>query len=356
MKNIFKNITDRNNNLKIGTDSCVGLFRSIPTGIPAIDSRIVGLPPFVELYGPPESGKTTFALHVVATATKAGIPVVYLVSEFPAFDLDRAKYIGVDFDKVLITETTTTIETGFSMVRDILDSLRGHTENPLVVWDTLSVCPIEKEARGESIRVAERASIIRGEIRKLVYAYSRCNYLFLTHEIPNFKEHKYQQYEDDQVSDCGSGLKFHCNMRIQLQKDRPYLNGPNANKGRDILVHIRKSRTCNTTANIVVPLSYEKGFLPVKSLLSCFDQYTTPLKRKNNIYYTKQPKTGRGVQVTLNSKIDKDIYKHLVDKAFKANAPKWYHDLKKQLSDDCLSGICNCDGKCTLQKQKLGIL
>ena len=73
----------------------------IPTGSIALDVAlgIGGLPRgrVIEVYGPESSGKTTVALHAVASAQRSGGVVAFIDAEH-ALDPDYAKALGVDTD------------------------------------------------------------------------------------------------------------------------------------------------------------------------------------------------------------------------------------------------------------------
>jgi recombination protein RecA len=60
----------------------------------------------VEIYGPEASGKTTLALHAVAEAQKVGGTAVFIDAEH-ALDDKYAKRLGVDIDKLLISQPDT---------------------------------------------------------------------------------------------------------------------------------------------------------------------------------------------------------------------------------------------------------
>ena len=82
----------------------------IPTGSTALDVAlgIGGLPRgrVVEIYGPESSGKTTVALHAVASAQKAGGNAAFIDAEH-ALDPVYAKALGVDTDNLLVSQPDT---------------------------------------------------------------------------------------------------------------------------------------------------------------------------------------------------------------------------------------------------------
>ena len=80
---------------------------SIPTGSISIDAAlgVGGLPRgrVVEVFGPESSGKTTFALHVVAEAHTTGGMAAFVDAEH-ALDAIYAKALGVQTDDLLVSQ------------------------------------------------------------------------------------------------------------------------------------------------------------------------------------------------------------------------------------------------------------
>src|SRR5215468_6617699 len=60
----------------------------------------------IEIFGPESSGKTTFALHVVAEAQRLG-GIAALIDAEHALDPDYAKKLGVNIDELLISQPDT---------------------------------------------------------------------------------------------------------------------------------------------------------------------------------------------------------------------------------------------------------
>src|SRR5262249_15245064 len=82
----------------------------IPTGSIALDVAlgIGGLPRgrVVEIYGPESSGKTTVALHAIASAQRTGGIAAFIDAEH-ALDPDYARALGVDTDALLVSQPDT---------------------------------------------------------------------------------------------------------------------------------------------------------------------------------------------------------------------------------------------------------
>ena len=60
----------------------------------------------IEIYGPESSGKTTLALHILASAQKEGGEVAFVDAEH-ALDPAYARALGVDIDNLLISQPDT---------------------------------------------------------------------------------------------------------------------------------------------------------------------------------------------------------------------------------------------------------
>ena len=95
--------------MRLGDDIAVNV-ESIPTGSLSLDLAlgIGGVPRgrIIEIYGPESCGKTTLALHVVASAQKMGGEAAYIDVEH-ALEPAYARALGVDIDNLLISQPDT---------------------------------------------------------------------------------------------------------------------------------------------------------------------------------------------------------------------------------------------------------
>ena len=111
----------------------------IPTGSIALDVAlgVGGLPRgrIVEIYGPESSGKTTVALHAVASAQAAGGIAAFIDAEH-ALDPEYAKALGVNTDDLLVSQPDTgeqALEIADMLIRSgaldiiVIDELGGRT-------------------------------------------------------------------------------------------------------------------------------------------------------------------------------------------------------------------------------------
>ena len=95
--------------MRLGDDIAVNV-EAIPTGSLSLDLAlgIGGVPRgrIVEIYGPESCGKTTLALHIVASAQKSGGEAAYIDVEH-ALEPAYARALGVDIDNLLISQPDT---------------------------------------------------------------------------------------------------------------------------------------------------------------------------------------------------------------------------------------------------------
>ena len=119
----------------------------IPTGSIALDVAlgIGGLPRgrVVEIYGPESSGKTTVALHAIASAQAAGGIAAFIDAEH-ALDPDYAGRLGVDIDALLVSQP----DTG-EQALEISDMLIRSGALDIIVIDSVAALTPRAEIEGE---------------------------------------------------------------------------------------------------------------------------------------------------------------------------------------------------------------
>ncbi len=144
----------------------------IPTGSIALDVAlgVGGLPRgrVVEIYGPESSGKTTVALHAVASAQAAGGIAAFIDAEH-ALDPDYAKALGVDTDELLVSQP----DTG-EQALEIADMLIRSGALDVIVIDSVAALVPRAEIEGEmgDSHVGLQARLMSQALRKITGALS----------------------------------------------------------------------------------------------------------------------------------------------------------------------------------------
>src|SRR3954464_2767221 len=160
--------------MRLGDESRAAL-EVIPTGSIALDIAlgIGGLPRgrVVEIYGPEPSGKTTVALHAVASAQRAGGIVAFVDAEH-ALDPDYAKALGVDTDSLLVSQP----DTG-EQALEITDMLVRSGALDVVVIDSVAALVPRAEIEGEmgDSHVGLQARLMSQALRKITGALNNSN-------------------------------------------------------------------------------------------------------------------------------------------------------------------------------------
>ncbi|MBP6757448.1 MAG: DNA recombination/repair protein RecA, partial [Bacteroidia bacterium] len=132
--------------MKLG-DTVVEPMDSISTGSLGLNIAlgIGGLPRgrVVEIYGPESSGKTTLAIHAIASVQRAG-GIAAIVDAEHAFDRFYAEKLGVDIKSLLISQP----DNG-EQALEIADNLIRSGAVDLVVIDSVAALTPKAEIEGE---------------------------------------------------------------------------------------------------------------------------------------------------------------------------------------------------------------
>ena len=137
-----------NSLLRLGSKNVVPVA-VIPTGLPTLDFGALecgGIPRgrMIELYGPESSGKTTFALHMVAQEQALGGICAFVDTEH-ALDPVYAQTLGVDTDNLMVSQPNSG-EQALEMVENVTGDAQAHCE----VRRKQSDYPLDKSNQGEN--------------------------------------------------------------------------------------------------------------------------------------------------------------------------------------------------------------
>lgn len=142
----------------------------IPTGSISLDVAlgIGGLPRgrIVEIFGPESSGKTSVALHAVASSQQQGGTAAFIDAEH-AVDPEYAKAIGVDTDSLLVSQP----DTG-EQALEIADMLIRSGALDCIAIDSVAALVPKAEIEGEmgDSHVGLQARLMSQALRKLTSA------------------------------------------------------------------------------------------------------------------------------------------------------------------------------------------
>ena len=201
--------------MRLGDDISINV-EALSTGSLSLDLAlgIGGIPKgrIIEIYGPEASGKTTLALHVVASSQKSGGTAAYIDVEH-ALEPAYARALGVDIDSVLISQP----DTG-EQALDITESLVRSGAVDVVVVDSVAALIPRAELEGEvgDSVVGALARLMSQAMRRLAGAIAKnnCTVIF----INQLRQKIGTPYGNPEVTPGGFALKYYASVRIDVRR------------------------------------------------------------------------------------------------------------------------------------------
>jgi recombination protein RecA len=205
--------------MKMGADGVRVRVEAIPTGAINLDAAIGvgGIPRgrVTEIYGPEASGKTTLCLHVVANAQRAGGTAAYIDAEH-ALDTDYATKLGVDVDKLLVSQP----DTG-EQALEICEILVRSGAVDVIVIDSVAALVPKAEIEGEmgDAHVGLQARLMSQALRKLTGAIARSKTSVIF--INQLREKIGVMFGNPETTTGGKALKFYASLRLDIRRLAP---------------------------------------------------------------------------------------------------------------------------------------
>jgi len=188
----------------------------IPSGSLALDSAlgVGGLPRgrIIEIYGPEASGKTTIALHAVASVQRNGGEAAFIDAEH-ALDPVYARNLGVNIDNLLIAQP----DSG-EQALEITDVLVRSGALDIVVIDSVAALVPQAEIDGDmgDAQMGLQARLMSQAMRKLtgiVHKTKTCVIFInqLRQKIGVF-------FGNPETTTGGNALKFYASIRLDIRR------------------------------------------------------------------------------------------------------------------------------------------
>jgi len=197
-------------------DESVKNVEAIPTGSISLDRALGcwGLPRgrVIEIFGPESSGKTTLALHAVASAQTAGGMAAFVDVEH-ALDPVYTANLGVDMEQLLISQP----DYG-EQALDIVETLVKSNAVDIIVVDSVAALLPRAELEGEigDSHVGLQARLMSQAMRKLtgIMNQTRTCVIF----INQVREKIGVMFGNPETTPGGRALKFYCSVRIDVRR------------------------------------------------------------------------------------------------------------------------------------------
>ncbi len=166
----------------------------------------------IEIFGPESSGKTTLALHVVASAQRAGGIAAFIDAEH-ALDPSWAKKLGISLENLLVSQPTSGEE-----ALQIAELLIKSNSVDVIVIDSVAALVPQKELDGEigDSVVGMQARLMSQAMRKLTGAIAKSKTTVIF--INQIREKIGVMFGSPETTPGGKALKFYASCRVDVRR------------------------------------------------------------------------------------------------------------------------------------------
>jgi recombination protein RecA len=165
-----------------------------------------------EIFGPESSGKTTFALHVIAEAQRLGGLAAFIDAEH-ALDPEYARKLKCDVDNLMVSQP----DSG-EQALEIVEILIRSGAVDIVVVDSVAALVPKAELDGEmgDSHVGLQARLMSQALRKLtgIVSKSKTSLLF----INQIRDKIGVMFGSPETTTGGRALKFYSSMRLDIRR------------------------------------------------------------------------------------------------------------------------------------------
>ena len=267
----------------------------IPTGSIALDVAlgIGGLPRgrIIEVYGPESSGKTTVALHAIASVQASGGLAAFIDAEH-ALDPDYAQALGVDLDNLYVSQP----DTG-EQALEITDTLVRSGAIDLIVIDSVAALVPRAEIEGEmgDSHVGLQARLMSQALRKMAGALSSTHTSAIF--INQLREKIGVMFGNPETTTGGNALKFYSSVRLDIRRIQTLKRGTEE-FGIRAKVKVAKNKVAPPFRIAEFDILFGRGISTVGCLLDLAEEHGVVV-RKGAWYSYEGDNIGQGRDNTI---------------------------------------------------------
>jgi recombination protein RecA len=292
----------------------------IPTGILPLDMAlgIGGLPRgrIVEFYGPPSSGKSTLAMHVVSEAQSQGMLAAYIDAEH-ALDPVYAQAIGVNLDDLILSQPSTA-EQGLEIALRLIDS--GQVS--VIVIDSVAALVPRAEIEGEmgDAHVGLQPRLMGQALRKMTGTVSKNNVVIIF--INQLRESIGKLYGPTEYTPGGKALPYYSSVRLDIRRIQTIKKGDEAQANRT-RVKVVKNKLAAPFKQAEFDLEYGVGVPKANALIDCAIDFGVMRQAGAWIYYDDEQFANGRIKAKAKIEEAPELYQEIYDRVIAlANSDK----------------------------------
>jgi len=269
--------------MRLGDAPVDASVSSIPSGSISLDLALgVGGYPrgrVVEIYGPESSGKTTLALHAIASVQKGGGVAAFVDAEH-ALDAKYARDLGVAIEDLLVSQP----DTG-EQALDIVETLVRSGAVDVIVVDSVAALVPRAEIEGDmgDPHVGLQARLMSQALRKLTATISRTSTTLVF--INQLRMKIGVMFGSPETTSGGTALKYYSSVRLDVRRIGPVKNGDQI-VGNRTRVKVVKNKMAAPFQTAEFDIRYGRGICAAGDILDLAAD--RGIVEKSGAYYAYQ--------------------------------------------------------------------